>query len=382
MYHVALAFGLRVLMGVWLPGIIIFDDEIFYHQAAIDAAGHIGFGLENPFAWNGWVTLCDILYFIFWADPFVIKLFNSAIGIWSALLLAGAVMRIYRDERIQRTVLLVSLYLPPVVFLSATILKEQFVAFGLCLFVYGVVRRDPKGVICAILACVVILWVRNNFVFVMGLSVLLALMVPVLLSSGLSAGVKVCVVLLITLGGIFGTSVLQKTDFFQGTKLGLILSGVDKRGLTTLSRDDMVVLRHLDRDQIITPRNVVVPPARALYTPSPLRGLKLFNTQIIVNEGLIRAGFWYLAIPFVAIALFRSEDFGHFVLFGVAVGVFLAAAYTVLTGFPETERYRWPMMPLFFALAAVGWHTKLTILSNSTIHIAWWARAFRYLIEA
>lgn len=376
--HIVAAFGVRLLAGFWLPEIIVFDDEVFYHESGASIAGHYAAGLANPIPGRAWAEICGLLYLAFWPDPTVVKVFNSVLGVWSAFLLTSAVFSIYRDEKIARTALYFSLYLPPVVFLSSTILKEQFAAFCLCLFVYGVVRRDMKGIVCAGLACILIIWVRNNFVFVMGLSVVFAVAGPVLLTSRLSNGVRVLVLLVLALTAVFATSALQRSDFFKGTKLGLVLAGSDDRGLTTLSRDDMVVLRYLDRDQIITPRNMVVPPARALYTPSPLRGMKTLDTRIIVVEGLIRAVFWYLAMPFVVIALFRSEDFGHFVLFGVTVGIFLAAAYTVLTGFPETERYRWSMMPLFFALAAVGWHTKLTVLSNSTVQIAWWGSVIMF----
>tara|TARA_R110000868_G_scaffold99535_2_gene273897 strand:+ start:3545 stop:4756 length:1212 start_codon:yes stop_codon:yes gene_type:complete len=372
-----LAFGIRILAGLLLPEIIVYDDEIGYHRDAVQIAGSFEFGTTNTFAAFGWHTIIGGLYYLIAPDPFVIKILNSILGVASAFLLAGAVNRIYGNENIALAALYAGLFLPPLIFLSATILKEQAAAFGLSLFVYGVSRRDMRGVIWAVAAMALMIWMRKSYVFVMALAVVGGGLFAAMMGSRLSVPMRVLLIAALLTVSTFAAAVFQRTDFYGNTKVGRVLSGVDDRGYTTLSRNDMIVLQYLDRDNILNPRNFIVPPMRALYTPSPIRGLKSTSANTIIVEGIVRSLFWYIAVPFAVIAMFRSASFAHYMFVAVAVGVFLAAAYTVLTGFPETERYRWPMMPLLFVLATVGFYTQIGS-RRRLILWGWWVSAIGF----
>lgn len=351
---ITLAFAARVALGHVLPEWIVFDDEKGYERTGRAVMNALENGEGVDWASNPYGGVAGLLFYLFGADAHTAKAFNSFLGIVGALYLERIARHFPSKTPLGQATLLFGLFFPANVFLSAVALKEQLVATELIACLYFALRsRRSTDLLWAFGVLIAMVPFRSSLALPLIAVLAVAIFVRAAATGGLSKGVTVAVSTGVLLAATGSMSYLM-SDVVMTTKIAMIATGLDERGESTLAESDATVASYLDTDNLFGPRNIVVAIARSVFSPSPF---VLFKDQRAQQwaEVVLLTLWWYLAVPpFVWTAWAYRHNFSAqltVVFFGV---VFLSASLAILTFSPETFRYRWSGLPLFFWLALLG----------------------------
>jgi len=372
---VTLALGARFFSDHVTPFFVVFDT---YESMAQNVASALHEQGPDTWSHNSWANVIGLLYYFFGVSPHVVKALNAFLGVIAAFMLCRVSYRLYEDYRVSRLVLYLGLFLPPLIFLSSITLKEQFISFLLVLILFGIVERKwygwnlaAVGVISLIqfrfdlALCVISLisffWLWRNCYH----SRVPRLVRPVALT--------ICSLLLAWLGFMaLEIESVQQSDAVR------ILSGADERSSVSLRSNSAGFVRYLDVEQPLAFRNLVLPPIRSVYSPSPFRPLKS-PSRYVVFEALVISLWWYIAVPYTLLGVVMSgKHKERWLAVGFFLMVFLFSSYTILTYAPQPFRFRWAGLPFFFMIAAYGWFSGHKRWRKKIIML-WWGSVAIFL---
>jgi hypothetical protein len=352
------ALALRLVLSLCLPYVVKFDDEIGYRRMAEDVVNSLHAGLQNPWCYNPWGNVTAIVFYFFGISESAIKAFNALLGVTTAFLLCRSAEKLYDNPRLTELTLKLALFLPPIAFLSSVALKEQMIAFLLVAMLYGVTRYSLWGWLIGLASCGLLIPFRPNLILVilplLGIYWALRIGLRSNTSKAFQRLIAAGALGLVVMGGVF----VAQHESLQNLEAYMILSGSDTRGHDVMAESEATFNKYLDTDDPLSPKNLILVPIRAIYTPSPLRPIKTFSPPILLESVMLTA-LLCLALPFVFIAIWRSrKNPDQMLAAGLFLVVFLTAAFSTLTYAPEAFRYRWADFPIYFMLAAYGWQFR------------------------
>lgn len=279
---------------------------------------------------------------------------------------------IYKKENIARLSFYFALFMPACIFLSANMIKEQIVGFLLVLVISGVVMKKSWGWAAIIPGLVGLYLFRVNLFFMVGGLLGMYWLISVTYIRRITLGVKILFGALMVVGITLGGAYMGATESFQDSKIKQILWGdLEKANVVAIRDSRATFASYIDRDRVLSVKNVTLPPIRSMYFPHPLRFLKE-STPYYVFEGVALTFFLHLMMPFFLLGLIPRQPINkHWILVGTYALVFLLAAYSILTVYGQSFRYRWSVFPLFFAIAAYGWYGDNTRWRKG-VFFGWW----------
>jgi len=372
---VTLALGARFFSDHVTPFFVVFDDYAWMAQNVASALHKQG---PDPWSYNSWANVSGLLYYFFGVSPHVVKALNAFLGVIAAFMLCRVSYRLYGDYRISRLVLYLGLFLPPLIFLSSITLKEQLISFLLVLILFGIVEKKWYGWNLAAVGMILLF----QFRFELALCVLSLISffwlwrycyhsrVPKLVRP---VALTICSLLLAWLGFMaFEIESVQQSNAVK------FFSGADERSSAALRSNSARFVGYLDVEQPFAFRNLVLPPIRSVYSPSPFRPLKS-PSRYVVFEALVISLWWYIAVPYTLLGVVMSGKHSErWLAVGFFLMVFLFSSYTILTFAPETFRFRWAGLPFFFMIAAYGWYSGYKRWRNKIIML-WWGSVAIFL---
>lgn len=368
---VTLALGVRLFANYVSPLFVVFDDELGYSRIAVEVSSSLNSEESYPWGYYPWGNVSGFLYYLFGASPHVVKALNAWLGVLTAFALCRVASRLYRDPRVSRLALLAGLFLPPLIFLSSIALKEQLIAFLLVLILFGITEKHWSG--WALATVGILLLAQFRFDFALGVIGLI----------GIYWTVRCCTHrrlpwLLKPMALVLGVAVLigflamaLQLEAVQESKAFQVFSGEDKRGIAQMRQSQAQFVEYLDVGNTFALKNLLLAPVRSVYSPSPLRPLKSPSFEVLF-EALTLTLFWYIVFPYAVLGILASGlNPDRWFAIGIFLVVFLSASYAVLTFAPETFRYRWPALPIFFMLAAYGWFYRNKQWRQGILFV-WW----------
>ncbi|MGH7770921.1 MAG: hypothetical protein ACREQA_01645 [Candidatus Binatia bacterium] len=369
-----LALVVRFFASYVTPLFVVFDDEVGYAWIATEVSSALNSAASDPWSYYPWPNISGFLYYLFGASPHVVKALNSCLGVVTGFMLCRVAGQLYHDPRVTGSTLYLGLFLPPIVFLSSIALKEQLIAFLLVLILFGVTEQRWGGWTLATVG--VLLLAKFRFDFALGAVGLVGIYSVVgLVSHRRLPWLLKPMILVLSVGVLIGfLAVALQLEAVQGSKMFQVLSGEDKRGIAQMRQSQAQFVEYLDVENPFAWENLLLAPIRSVYSPSPLRPLKSPSFEVLF-EALALTLCWYIAFPYALLGMVASgSNTDRWFAIGVFWVVFLSASYTVLTFAPETFRYRWSALPIFFMLAAYGWFYGKKPLRGRILSV-WWASA-------
>lgn len=368
--------ALHLVAAFVIPSFVIFDDERNYFAMGEGVARSLEFAPRAEWADNAWGNVTGVFFYLFGASLLTLRPLNTFLGIVGAFLL-GQVARLLRSRPdVTARIVRWGLFLPPLVFISSIALKEQVVAFGLILCVLGFAKRGLIGILASAVGVLLLLHFRVNLGLIVAplvaLHYLARYMIPKPAGSmGRLAAWAVGAA--VVLGAVYWVA---DSEYVQRTTLVQILKGTDTRGQQVMSESRATYARYLGDGAGAL--GFAVAPVLSLYSPSPLRPISSPEAPVFV-EAVCFTLLLYIATPYFflgAVDSFRSHE--RLMVLTVFLAVFFTASLSIFTYAPEAFRFRWPGLPLFFALAAFGltskraWRRKLIC--------GWWVSALAFSV--
>ncbi len=351
---VLVAFIARIFLAHLLPEWIVYDDEVGYERTAQVVLHGLESGSLSPWQGNAFGNLSGMLFFVFGASEHVIKAFNCFLGILLALYLERLTKNFTPNTNIASGAFILGLFFPANIFLSSIALKEQLVALIVVISAYYATRsKNSFDIPLALCALVMLLMFRASLSIPLICVLVLALLVRASTKRKFSKSAVFGTIMVLAVAGTGIASIVIK-DYVLTTKIAMIVTGVDERGYDKLGNSEATVAGYLDTENLFSVRNIVVATLRSVFSPSPFVLMNNMSSEKWV-EVLFLTSWWYICVPFfIATAwVYRFQYEGQVVVlfFGI---VFLTASLAVLTFSPETFRYRWSGLPLFFWFSFLG----------------------------
>lgn len=379
----ALLFIAKFLAGVLVGFLVVFDDERMYVLNAASARPLLDLGAPGLFRLteiDPWSAVSALVHYLTLGGRSGIVALNSLLGVVTALLVLrglGGSPGIGRTIKARRAFLGLCLA-PPMLLLSGTALKEQVIALALAMIAFRVPTPPVISRMLASLGFLLLVVFRSS----LALAVL-----PVTVWALLGAGrqletarlrlIGLAVVSILVIAGVRVS--VGKFDWIEKSKAVLVVTGVDQRGTSTLLATDARIARFLTAEDVWSPSNMGLSIARGLFSPALTRPVRLPSKATLL-EFIMETVWWYWAVPYFVLAIFRSLRSGDGKLDAamlVVVITFAVASLSVLTAAPEVTRYRWACYPLLAGVVLLA-PMDGTERIRRRVFRTWWAAGSVY----
>lgn len=120
----------------------------------------------------------------------------------------------------------------------------------------------------------------------------------------------------------------------------------------------------LDKDNLLSLRNLVVVPILGILSPSPTRFIKSKDTPALL-ESLFVSIFWWTVLPFFILFLLLNTHFRlKEIMLSMFLTIFLAASFSLLSIAPEPFRYRLPIYGILMIGGYIGYYLYSTSIKK------------------
>jgi hypothetical protein len=369
-----IAFFLRVITGIILAFTLQLDDEQVFHYTSIEQASKASWWSEAV----GYYYVVGIIYAGLGSNLLLPKVVNALLGSLLPFFAYDLARRFFSDPKAAWYTFLFTAFLPPLVIFSAFNLKEIATAFlpVLALWFLLVPHQYVLWKIIGVFASVgAIYWLRGAPWTVLVL-----------------AGV----ITYIVLGETWRLRYLVRQRFLSNLFLiglliffasSFLINPIYERTLSRSTKEtyfvkqfadsSATVMRFVDRQNPLSPRNVAVLFFRGLYSPAPIRLLIDRNLTLVI-EALVMTT-WYVLFPFAMAGLLAERHKGAVAACGImALGIAIMAAIGVMAG-SDPYRHRIGAMGLLFILAGGGLNREYS-RKYSWVFYLWWLGASLFII--
>jgi hypothetical protein len=352
--YVAAGLLARLVASFAIPSVVVFDDERTYLAMGDAVARSLAIGAHTEWVDNPWGNFTGRVFQLFGPSLYTMRPLNTLLGIVGALLMGRVIGRCRVTRGTVDRVVRWGLFLPPLVFVSSLMLKEQMIAFALVLTLFGFARRSLLGVLLSASGVALLLYFRVNLGLVVAPIVTLHYVArrftPTPVGSIQRIGAWAMGAALVLGAGYL----LSDLALVQNTTIVQIVKGTDLRGQQVMSDSRATYARYLDTGGGPSAVSVAAAPVLALYSPSPFRVITSSDPGVFV-EALCFTILLYFAMPYFFLGAAEClESHERLMMLTLFLAVFVTASLSIFTYAPESFRFRWPALPLFFALAALG----------------------------
>lgn len=351
-----IAFSLRFASSFIFSNSFWYDDEKTYHHFGILISRRLseGQGLagEGFYISDIYYALNGILYHLFGENTLVGRALNVFVGSLIPFMLYHISRKIYKNGKVTRLVLYLSVFAPPLIIFSGVQLKESLISFLIVTSVWSMMcLRDPLASFMVSLLSIVFLgMLRLPLALLTGATILLQ---KLLLRRRKSGKLRVRQLIIATF--IVATILFV---FLKYSPLGdHLIEKYHRPELIErhLAETKAIAARFIDKEDVFSPFNIIFVIVRSVFSPSPLRFL--VSPRISVYIETLTTGFWYLIVPlWLTSFLITWREKEKIVINFIPIFIFIIASLSFLGPFPEPLRYRIASFPLFTLIAAHGFY--------------------------
>lgn len=161
-----------------------------------------------------------------------------------------------------------------------------------------------------------------------------------------------CIFTSIIVVGIFYLAIKNNVnnklfDYFEDAKNGI-----------TIRNETATIIKFIDKDNLLSVKNLIIVPALGILTPAPTRFMKSF-TSVALLESFFISIFWWLSLPFFIIFILNCDLVLKKIMLSIFLTVFLASIFSFLSIAAEPFRYRLPIYGIFMIGGFIGYYIYL-----------------------
>ena len=325
------SFGLRLLVGVVLVFVLIYDDEIGLHAMARTAS----YGTIYE------MTL-HYLYNIFGPTLFIGKVLNAFLGAIMPFLVYDLAIALYGNRKDGEIAFLLAAFAPPLVIFSAVNLKELPVSFLILAALWSLwtVKNVWVGHIVTIVSLSILLLIRPPYFFVASSGVLVyEIYVLWIRDSRLDFCHKWIIAAFILLVATWLLWLLVRSYIVDVIN--------NPYGVRRLFTSDAIISRFINKSNRFMLTNLVLLIVLNLFRPSPLRFF--FDQHVAAFVESLVMGTWYLLVPTSVSSIFVFKDVRRIVIVYITLGIYVISSVSLLVG-GDPFRHRIALFPLLYLL--------------------------------
>ena len=348
LYWFTTSFVLRILVGCIVLFIYQPDDEIHFHQLAVDQRYPL-------FSWSpgrGYLHIVNILYFVFGPSILLPKLLSVFCGSLLPFCVYDVVGEAYESQKARWYGFLLAIFLPPLLIFSSLGLKEILTASLLVLLLWFLVRFNKAATkITGIMACcLLLLWIRGAaWVFIGVVGIVVYLFLASQKNFDFFGGVGRALRITIGVIMVLGIWLIFSDPISHRLKDGLNPGG---SYLTSFNKSQATIMQFIDKTSPMDPKNLFVLTIRGLFSPSPFRFIFDFNVSAIIETFSMTC--YYILLPLALIGgLVARENAVVVSCATMTLMILVVSGGAVLVG-SDPYRHKIPMVALLTILASGG----------------------------
>ncbi len=293
-----------------------------------------------------WTKIIYVLRFISIDNDEVVLFFNFSFYFLVSVFVYKNLQHLFKSDKMRDNFFIFTSFSPPAFFINSLYLKESLIMSTLIILAISLYKNKY---IYVFLSAFILFKLRSSFFL------LFIIIYMIILSFYIRKKVLkylFCIFTSIIVVGIFYLAIKNNVnnklfDYFEDAKNGI-----------TIRNETATIIKFIDKDNLLSVKNLIIVPALGILTPAPTRFMKSF-TSVALLESFFISIFWWLSLPFFIIFILNCDLVLKKIMLSIFLTVFLASIFSFLSIAAEPFRYRLPIYGIFMIGGFIGYYIYL-----------------------